>query len=494
VSARERLARRIAGRQMAWGVGVNLFGVGVAFAYLALVFPPDPVEGGVSIGRNLVALAVYLPLATTITTRRVRNASRALRDWATSDRPPTDLERRLVLRLPVINALWTGGMWLIAAVVFALLNLDHSGAFAYDVFGTVALIGIAVTTAEFLGNERLLRPAVALVLSRDPPPEAGALGVAPRIVLTWLAVAAAPLVGIALVPTGRVPDDASDLAWPLAFLAASAVAAGAVAMTLAARAVSVPLRRVRRAMDDVTAGRLDVVVDVDDGSEIGRLEAGFNRMVEGLRERERMRDLFGRHVGADVAHAALERGVELGGQVRDVSALFVDVVGSTALASRERPERVVELLNDFFSTVVSVVEGEGGLVNKFEGDAALCIFGAPVEQDNHAARALRAARELGKRMRSHVGFDAAVGVSSGDVVAGNVGTERRYEYTVIGDPVNEAARLTELAKQRPERLLASGRSLQAAGDSEASHWRLEGEVVLRGRAQPTQLAVPQEAA
>jgi adenylate cyclase len=133
-------------------------------------------------------------------------------------------------------------------------------------------------------------------------------------------------------------------------------------------------------------------------------------------------------------------------------------------------------------------------VNKFEGDAALCIFGAPVEQDDHAARALRAARELRKRLRTDAGLEAAVGVSSGVAVAGNVGTERRYEYTVIGDPVNEAARLTELAKQRPERLLASGRSLQAAGDSEASHWRLEGEVVLRGRAQPTQLAVPQEAA
>jgi adenylate cyclase len=422
----------------------------------------------------------------------VRHASRALREYAESDRPPTDLDRRLVLRLPVINARWTGGFWLLAAVVFALLNADHSRAFALDVLGTVALTGVAVTAAEFLGNERIMRPAVALVLSTDPPPEAGALGVAPRIVLTWLAVAAAPLVGIALVPTGRVPDDASELALPLGFLAAAAVVAGAVAVTLAARAVSVPIRRVRRAMDDVTAGRLDVRVYVDDGSEIGRLEAGFNRMVEGLRERERMRDLFGRHVGADVARAALERGVQLGGQTREVSALFVDVVGSTALASHERPERVVELLNEFFSTVVDVVERHGGLVNKFEGDAALCIFGAPVEQPDHAARALRAAAALGAWLTSYEGLDAAIGVSSGEAVAGNVGTERRYEYTVIGDPVNEAARLTELAKSRPERVLASARTVQAAGEREARRWRLDGEVTLRGRAKATRLAVPVE--
>jgi adenylate cyclase len=490
LSLRRQLARRIAAQQMAWGVGLNLFGAAVVFAYLGLVFPPDPELGRFPVARNLVALALFLPVAMTISTVRVRRASRALRELARSQRAPTDVERRLVLRLPVINAMWTGAFWAVGAVLFALLNLDHSRAFASDVLGTVALVGVAVTTAEFLGNERLLRPVVAIVLGKDPPPEAGALGVAPRIVLTWIAVAAAPLVGIALVPTGRVPDDASDLTAPLAFLAGAALLVGALAFTLAARAVSVPLRRLRRAMDAVTAGRLDVAVEVDDGSEIGRLEAGFNRMVEGLRERERMRDLFGRHVGDDVAQAALDRGVALGGEVREVSALFVDVVGSTALAARERPERVVELLNDFFATVVDVVEAEGGLVNKFEGDAALCVFGAPAGHADHAARALRAARELAARLRAHAGLDAAVGVSSGEAVAGNVGAERRYEYTVIGDPINEAARLTELAKQRPERVLASGRSVRAAGAEEAARWRLDGDAVLRGRAEATELAVP----
>lgn len=475
---------------MLWGFGLGVAGAAVAFAYLAVVFPPDPRLGRIDVERNLLVLAVYLPLAMVISSLRVRRAARALRDWASSDRPPTNLERRIVLRLPLVNALWTGVFWLLAAVVFALVNLDHSGTFALDVFGTVALTGVAVTTAEFLGNEWLLRPAVALVLERDAPPEAGVLGVGPRIVLTWLAVAAAPLAGIALVPTGRVPDDASELALPLGFLAIAALVIGGLAITLVARAVSVPLRRVRRAMDEVTSGRLAVEVDVDDGSEIGRLQAGFNRMVEGLRERERLRDLFGRHVGPDVARAALEGGGELGGQTRAVSALFVDVIGSTELAAEERPERVVELLNEFFSVVVSVVEREGGLVNKFEGDAALCIFGAPVAQNDHPTRALRAARELAQGLRDVEALDAAVGVASGEAVAGNVGTERRYEYTVIGDPVNEAARLTELAKQRPERVLASGRTLEHATESEAKRWRLDGETTLRGRPLPTQLAVP----
>ena len=196
---------------------------------------------------------------------------------------------------------------------------------------------------------------------------------------------------------------------------------------------------------------------VDDGSEVGLLEAGFNRMAAGLRERERLRDLFGRHVGREVAEAALERdGVELGGELREVGAVFVDILGSTALAARRPPREVVAALNAFFRIVVEEVEVHGGWVNKFEGDAALCVFGAPTRRPDAACDALRAARLLHERLRSELpDVDAGIGVSAGAAVAGNVGTEERYEYTVIGDPVNEAARLCELAKRRPERVLAS---------------------------------------
>src|SRR4051794_32318432 len=111
---------------MVWGLGVDAVGAAGAFAYLAFVFPPHPPAGEFSMTRNLVALAIYLPLATTISSSRVRNSARALREWSASDRPPTELERRLVLRVPVINALWTGTFWAGGAVIFALVNLDHS--------------------------------------------------------------------------------------------------------------------------------------------------------------------------------------------------------------------------------------------------------------------------------------------------------------------------------------------------------------------------------
>jgi adenylate cyclase len=146
---------------------------------------------------------------------------------------------------------------------------------------------------------------------------------------------------------------------------------------------------------------------------------------------------------------------------------------------------MVGLLNRFFEIVVDAIETEGGLVNKFEGDAALCVFGAPTEHADPAGAALRAARRIGDAVRSAGEVDVGVGVACGRVWAGQVGAASRLEYTVIGDPVNEAARLTELAKDHPGRLVASEATVLAAADDERTHWEQDGEVELRGRDEPT---------
>jgi adenylate cyclase len=251
------------------------------------------------------------------------------------------------------------------------------------------------------------------------------------------------------------------------------------------------VEEVRHALDAVREGDTDVVLTAYDGSEVGLLQAGFNQMVAGLREREELRDLFGRQVGEDVARAAIERGTELGGESRAVGVLFVDLCGSTELASSRPPQEVVDLLNEFFCVVVQVVGEHGGFVNKFEGDAALCVFGAPLARADPAGDALAAARELRAKLSGEMpAVDAGIGVSFGDAVAGNIGAAERFEYTVIGDPVNEAARLTELAKRRPGRILASGCALENARQDEVSHWTVDGEEVLRGRGEATELAVP----
>jgi adenylate cyclase len=266
---------------------------------------------------------------------------------------------------------------------------------------------------------------------------------------------------------------------------------------LNARSVVAPLLSVRDAMRAVEAGRLDTDVVVYDGTELGQLQSGFNNMVAGLREREQIRDLFGRHVGQEVAAAAAALGageIELGGETRTCTVLFVDLTGSTAYATEHGPAQVVAVLNRFFGVVVDEVDRHHGLVNKFMGDAVLAIFGAPVELDDHAASALATARTMARRLAEEVPeIGAGIGVATGQVVAGNVGHQQRFEYTVVGDAVNSAARLTDLAKQVPGCVLASWETVEAArsaGSSEADAWVEHGETTLRGRSEATRLAVP----
>jgi adenylate cyclase len=304
--------------------------------------------------------------------------------------------------------------------------------------------------------------------------------VRPRLLLAWGLTSAVPVLGILLLfldPT----DPAGPGEAPVVTLAVVAVLVGGLATVLTARWVGEPLRELRRAVQRVAEGDYDARVTVDDAGEIGLLQQGVNAMAAGLAERERLRDLFGRHVGTTVAQRALAEGVSLQGEVRTAAALFVDIAGSTSLVRRTGPEQVVGLLNRFFAQVVAAVEAEGGLVNKFEGDAALCVFGAPAELPDPAGAALRAARRIADAVRSTGEVDVGVGVSCGPVWAGQVGAASRLEYTVIGDPVNEAARLTELAKEHPCRVVASGPTVEAAAGDERRHWRPDGEVSLRGR-------------
>ena len=339
-----------------------------------------------------------------------------------------------------------------------------------------------------------MRPAVALALEADPPVKPVLPGIAARIYLAWefgtaVAVGGAVVVAIAYLSGGHM--SAQRMAATVIFLGGMALTVGLVTLLLALRSVTDPIRSLRGAMARVERGETDVVVRVDDGGEVGLLQAGFNRMIAGLRERDHVRDLFGRHVGEEVARSAIRHGLELGGEVRHAAILFVDVIGSTRFASERDPREVVEILNRFFGVVVETVTLHGGWVNKFEGDAALCVFGAPTDHPDAAAGALAAARELRRRLNVELdGLGAAIGVSAGDVVAGNIGAAQRYEYTVIGDAVNEAARLTELAKTTPSRLLASEAVVDHASRGEAQRWQFGEPVTLRGRTESTRVAVP----
>ncbi len=476
----------------------NTVGAIVVFTLSVWALPPPPEltdEAEIQLV-NLIAAGVYLLAATVIGTLWSLRRLRPVYEWLRSEREPTAAERDAVLGTPrriVAIHVW---LWTFAAIAFGILNILYNGELGRRVALTVALGGMTTCMIVYLFTERGLRAAAARALSAGPPDRPQTPGIRARVLLGWALGTGVPVLGMLLAGLSALVNDdytIDELAVTVLALGATALVAGLYVSRLTARAVADPVDAVRDGLARIEGGELDVEVPVYDGSELGQLQAGFNRMAAGLRERARIQDLFGRHVGEDVARAALEQEIELGGERREVAVLFTDVIGSTKLASERPPEEVVELLNSFFSVVIEVVDRRGGSVNKFEGDAVLAIFGAPTQIPDAAGSALAAARELAERLPDQVeGIEAGIGVSAGEAVAGNIGGESRFEYTVIGDPVNEAARLSELAKERPQRLLASEAALEVADEEEARRWALDGEVELRGRSRPTRIAVPQE--
>jgi adenylate cyclase len=490
--------RRLRRQVSAAIIVANLLGALVVFGLLGFVVPTAVGNDQAQLRLNLFVFATFLPVAVVIGTYWSLRMSAPARGWIVAGRPPDERERRATLRQPLRLAAVPAALWLAAAVIFGALNAPRSAALGFQVTFTALLGGLATCSIIYLLVERTLRPLTARALDGGPPARPALPGIATRILLAWAFGTGLAVLGIGLVAGAFLlgaPSSPQRLAATMLFLSMSALLGGLATAIAAARSIADPVNSLRRALAEVESGDLDAEVTVDDGSEVGLLQAGFNRAVAGLRERDRVRDLFGRHVGEDVARNALLRETKLGGDARDVAILFVDILGSTRFAATRAPAEVVEALNRFFAVVISVATAHGGWVNKFEGDAALCVFGAPMSHSDAAAAALESARELNRRLRAELpGIAAAIGVSAGRVVAGNVGAAERFEYTVIGDPVNEAARLTELAKARPERVLASEASLRRASEEEARWWRLGDEVMLRGRRSPTRLVTPLQGA
>jgi adenylate cyclase len=210
------------------------------------------------------------------------------------------------------------------------------------------------------------------------------------------------------------------------------------------------------------------------GDELEELGEGFNVMVAGLEERDRLRTTFGKYMTDAVVSHLLEGKVELGGDMLPVTILFSDIRGFTSISEHLDAQSLVALLNEYFTDMVDIVMDEGGVVDKYIGDAIMVVFGAPVPKSDDATRAVRAAvrmREALVRLNERLVargtpiIRTGIGIHSGEVVAGNIGSERRMEYTVIGDAVNVASRLEGVTKELGADIVVSDATRQLVGDA-----------------------------
>ena len=420
------------------------------------------------------------------------NLAPSLRWYVTGD-APTPEQREAAMKMPGRQSAIFLLSWGVAGVIFALLNLPGGAQVLLPILLGVLVGGPAAAGTGMLLAQRTLRPVMgAATLGGEL--RLAVPGVFARLVLLWFLCSALPIGVIATLLVmrsyGWLIEKSAALEVPILVVSLAALVLGLPTMILTSRSISDPVGEVVDAMAEVEHGRIDAQVGAYERSQIGRLQTGFNRMVTGLAERDRLRDLFGRHVGTDVAQRAIQEGASLSGDVVEAAVLFIDLVGSTQLAESRPPQEVAEVLNDFFRIVVDAVDEHNGLINKFAGDAALAVFGAPLRTAEPASAALATARALGTQLRRLPVVDFGIGVSAGRVFAGNVGAENRYEYTVIGDAVNEAARLADLAKTADRRILCSAAAIDRADDAERAHWAECYSTVLRGRSEATHVSAP----
>ena len=476
-------------------LGTNIVGAIAIMTFVIFFLPMPEIHAFTTDFDNLFVIgAAYVIFAVLVGMAATMLLFRPVWDWQRNpDAHDPNMVRNLVMRIPIYQAAVAALVWLIGIVLAVVTTSASDGKLALVVGVSTTLAGMIVVLITYLQAERMVRPVAASALARrfedstlEPP-------IKSRLYLSWFMSTAVPLLGIILVfvaqRSGLFTGDSDDILPAVIALTLTALGTGAIATAYSTMSVVDPIYELQDAINRVRRGERHVEVDIYDGSELGVLQAGFNEMMRGLHERQRLRDLFGRYVGDEVAQRALDERPELGGEDRKVAVLFIDVIGSTNFAVNNTPERVVEELNNFFEHVVDVVHRNKGIINKFQGDAALAIFGAPLNVYDSTSMALQAARELRHELRN-MELQAGIGVAAGHVVAGHIGGHDRFEYTVIGDAVNEAARLTELAKETPGRVLTNASTLKNANETEQARWTFMKSIELRGRRRMTQLARP----
>jgi adenylate cyclase len=410
--------------------------------------------------------------------------------------PAGDLARRRALQFPYFFAGVTALGWILAGLVWGVgwplihgtFSPPHS---ARMMFGITVVAGSAATTLAFLMVEHSWRerlpeffPEGGVVALRGVP----RLRVRARLMLVLVLIAVIPVgvLGMAslrgaqeLLAAGPGAGDVMGrMLAVIAFLVLASATTSAGLAVAVSRSVAEPLSRLQAAMREVERGRLDVRCPVVSNDEIGALTEGFNRMVRGLQERQVLREAFGKYVSEEIRDEILAGRVTLEGQLREATILFADIRDFTPWVEASDPREVVRDLNAYFTEMETAIRAHGGLVVQYIGDEIEAVFGAPVARADHAWRAVRAAVEMRARLaawnaaRARAGrppLRNGIGIHTGTVLAGSIGSADRLSYALVGDPVNLASRLQGLTKELQADVLVSG----------TTRARLDGELPLR---------------
>jgi adenylate cyclase len=450
----------------------NTLGAILTYSYFRFIDPAmmdlHTVPGRAEIAFSVVAFVGLVALRPVLAADRATDAA---------------LVRRRVLLFPFAVAAITLTGWALAGILWGVVWPLLAGYFSLtravrQIFGITGIAGSITTAFIFFSVERHWRKVLPGFF---PEGDLGAvpgvirLSVRIRLLAIFLLIGVAPLSVLAVLSltsagaimradaatAGEIVGSLTDA---ILFIVAVGIVAAVGLSIFVAGSVAGPLRRVQLAMAEVGQGRLDARCPVVTNDEIGAVAEGFNQMLHGLRERDFVKETFGKYVTPEIRDEILAGRVALEGQTLEVTILFSDLRDFTPWVETTDPREVVRDLNAYFTEMEGAIREHGGLVLQYIGDEIEAVFGAPLPTPRHADMALSAALEMRHRLarwnaeRETVGKPAlrhGIGVHTGPVLAGNIGSAERMSYALVGDPVNLASRIQDLTKHLGADVLVS---------------------------------------
>jgi adenylate cyclase len=369
------------------------------------------------------------------------------------------------------------------------LSIGLTGFVILAVVGTT-VIACAVIVRYFL-MDIVCRPVLERIAAHLPDDfQAQRAG----LPVSWRLFLAMPVINIvtALIVAGLSaeghPQSLNHLGLQWAIAVGVSLTLSLELLVLVLRTLGTTLNDIKRAIDRIQLGDFSARVPVVSTDDAGMLAQSFNKMVEGLGEREQLWEAFSAYVDPGLAARVLREGSSLEGQDREVSILFLDIREFTAFSESARPRDVMALLNEFWDLIVPVLLKWGGHANKFIGDGVLGVFGAPDDLLDHALAATSAALEIADLVAVRYGgtINVGIGVNTGHVIAGTVGGGGRVEFTVIGDAVNTAQRVEDATRATGDTLLITEATREQLPDGLFS-FEARGAAELKGKTVPVQV-------
>jgi len=455
----------------------NLFGAITGFVYFRFF---DPVTSGPDVG--WIDIVFFIVAFVVLIAIGARVASRWAAPMLSGDRTSPEARRRALL-FPWTVAGVTLASWAVAGVLFGVVEPWLTGSFGMRgavraLVGISGLTGVVTAAIVFFSVENLWRQELPTFF---PDGDLSAVRGVPRVpvrvrlLAVFLLTSVGPLLllGIVIWRRGGMPASEAGsggamlggMLTVIAFLIVAGLVAAVRLSVTVSRSVAEPLLGLTFAMARVERGDLEGRCPVVSNDELGAVSEGFNRMLDGLREREAIKDTFGRYVTREVRDEILAGRVSVEGEQREVTVLFADLRDFTPWVESTEPREVVRDLNGYFGEMEAAIRAHGGLVLQFIGDEIEAVFGAPVPAADHPACAVRAALDMRARLAAWNRGRArplrhGIGVHTGPVLAGAIGSRERLSYALVGDTVNLASRIQGLTKDVGVDILVSATTAQ----------------------------------